>query len=179
MVDRPMATLWLGRLTFVALAGFVVFLRLLPSDSTPSEFPAPDLILAAAFAWVIRRPEQVPPLLIVAVFLLCDLLFLRAPGLWTLLVLAATEFLRSREALTRELPILMECLLIAALLFVMTLAEQLVLSIFLVQKPSIGVALLHALVTVAAYPLVLATLRFGLGLRRAAPGEVDAWGRPL
>jgi rod shape-determining protein MreD len=39
--------------------------------------------------------------------------------------------------------------------------------------------LLRLLVTLAAYPLVVVASRLALGLRRAAPGEVDALGHRL
>ena len=49
-----------------------------------------------------RRPDFLPVLLIGAVVLLEDLILLRPPGLWTALVILATEFVRARAALTRR-----------------------------------------------------------------------------
>ncbi len=177
MGDPITLRLWAGRGTYLLIACLIVFVRLLPLDSSPGDFAAPDLLLAVTLAWVVRRPEQVPPLLIVAVFLVCDLMFLRAPGLWTLIVLMATEFLRSRQGPTYDLPFPLEWALIALVLLAATLAESLLLWIFVVPKAPIGVALLNSLVTLLVYPAVVAALRFGFGLRRAMPGEVDAIGR--
>ena len=42
----------------------------------------PDLLIAFAFAWSLRRPEYVPSLLLALLFLLADLLLQRPPGLW-------------------------------------------------------------------------------------------------
>jgi hypothetical protein len=42
-----------------------------------------------------------------------DLVLLRPPGLWTALVVLATEFMRSRAALTRELNFVVEWLLVS------------------------------------------------------------------
>lgn len=179
MGDPITLRLWAGRGIYVLIACVLVFVRLLPLDSSPGGFPAPDLLLAVTLAWVMRRPEQVPPLLIVAVFLVCDLMFLRAPGLWTLIVLMTTEFLRARQGPAYDMPFPLEWALVAVLLLAATLAESLTLSLFVVPKAPIGVALLHSLVTLLVYPVVVAALRFGLGLRRAMPGEADAMGRRL
>lgn len=176
MADPIALRLWTGRLFYLLIACAVVFARLLPLDSSPGAWPLPDVMLAVTFAWVLRRPEQVPPLLIVAVFLVFDLLFLKAPGLWTLLVLISTEFLRTRQGNSFDLPFATEWALVSAVLLAATLAESLILSIFVITKPPIGVALLGSLATLLVYPLVVAALRFGLGLRPAAPGEADAKG---
>jgi rod shape-determining protein MreD len=177
MGDPVALRLWAGRGLYLLIACLVVFVRLLPLDSSPSRFPAPDLLVAVTFAWVLRRPEQVPPLLIAAVFLVCDLLFLRPPGLWTLLMLLGSEFLRARQNPAVDLPFAVEWFLVAVVLLVAILAESLTLGLFVVPRTPIGVALLHGLLTLAVYPAVVAVLRLGLGVRRAAPGETDALGR--
>ena len=179
MGDPLVLRLWTGRGIYVLIACVLIFARLLPLDSSPGGFPAPDLLLAVTLAWVLRRPEQVPPLLIVAVFLVCDLLFLRAPGIWTLVVLMATEFLRARQGPAYDLPFPMEWALVAVVLLAATLAESLILSIFVVPRAPIGVALLNSLVTLLAYPVGVAALALGLGLRRAMPGEAGTVGRRL
>jgi rod shape-determining protein MreD len=94
-------------------------------------------------------------------------------------VVLATEFLRGREALTRDLPFPLEIAMIGGVLAAATLAEALVLSVFLVPKAGLAVALSHMLITLVAYPFVVAALWLGLGLRRAATGEVDQLGRRL
>ncbi len=179
MAEAITFQLWVGRTAYILLAVVVVFVRLLPLGASPGGLPVPDLLVCLTFAWVLRRPDHVPPLLVAAVFLICDLIFLRPPGLWALVMLAATEFLRAREGLARELPFPLEWAMVAAVLVVAVLAEALVLGIFMVPGLDVGVGLLHALATLAAYPVVVAALWLGLGLRRAAPGEVDRLGRPL
>ena len=179
MTDPVLFRLWAGRGLYVALAGLIVFVRLLPLDTSAGGLPAPDLLLCLTLAWVLRRPDHVPAPLIAAVFLTCDFLFLRPPGLWTLMVLLATEFLRAREPFARELPFALEIALVAGVLIAATLGEALILAIFLVPKAGLGVALSHMLMTLVAYPFVVAALWLGLGLRRAAPGEVDQLGRRL
>jgi rod shape-determining protein MreD len=179
-MDDPLTLrIWLGRLIYLLIAFAIMFTKLLPLDTTPDGIPGPDLLLATTLAWVMRRPEQVPALLIVAVFLICDLLFLRPPGLLTLIVLGATEFLRARISPTREMPFAAECGIVAVILTVTAIAEQMTLSIFVLPKPGLGIALLQALLTLVVYPLIVVGLRYGLGLRRIAPGDFYDTGRRL
>lgn len=164
---------------FVALAAMVLFLRMLPLTAVPARWPGPDLILCLALVWVLRRPDYVPALLIALVLLVEDLLTMRPPGLWPLIVLGATEFLRSREAVLRDLPFLLEWLMAGALILAMMLVNHAVLALFVVPQGGVGPEMIRALVTMTAYPLVvLASLR-GFGLRKVAPGEVDALGHRL
>lgn len=171
--------LWTGRAVFLLLAAVLVHFRLLPLGTMPDRFPEPDLLLCLTFAWLLRRPEQVPPLLIAGLFLLCDFLFLRPPGLWTIVVLLSTEFLRSRTAFARELPFALEWAMVSGVLIAATFAEHLALALFMVPKAGLGIALGHSLVTILAYPAVVAVLRLMLGLRRAVPGELDGLGGRL
>ena len=109
MVDPASASRISHRLLFVAIAALILFLRLLPLTAEPVRWPGPDLILCLTFAWILRRTDYLPAYLIVIVFFVDDLLSMRPPGLWTLLALFATEFLRSREMLLRDLPFALEC----------------------------------------------------------------------
>lgn len=176
MVD-PIRTARLGhRLLFLGLVCLLIFVRILPLSAVPPDIPGPDLTLALTLVWVLRRPDYVPEWMIAGVFLLEDLLFLRPPGLWTVIVLLGTEFLRRREAVTRDLPFLFEWVMIAVVISAMTFANRLVLLILMVPQTSLDLDLVRAVVTILAYPAVVLFTRFALGLRRAAPGEVDELG---
>lgn len=167
------------RALFFAIGIVLIFVRLLPLDHTPGGLPGPDLTLALTLAWLLRRPEYVPALLIVLVFLLDDILFWRPIGLWALIVLGATEFLRRREQALRDLPFTLEWALVAAVLVVMMTVKRFVLLITMVDQPALGLELFQMLMTLAAYPVVVLVSRVAFGLRRAAPGEVDAFGHRL
>jgi len=179
MVD-PIRTARLAhRLLFVGIVAVLIFIRILPLSSMPSSIPGPDLALGLTLAWVLRRPDYVPAVTIAGVFLLEDLLFMRPPGLWALIVLAGTEFVRAREVVTRDLPFLLEWLLIGAVLFGMIFANRLVLEIFMVPQIPLNLVLIHGFTTLVAYPFVVFFTRYVLGLHRAATGEVDALGHRL
>ena len=70
-----------GSALYVAAALVIVMAGLLPLGPGWVRWTGPDLLLALTFAWVLRRPDQAPVLLVAAVFLLADLLTLRPPGL--------------------------------------------------------------------------------------------------
>lgn len=179
MIDLQTSRRIAHRGLYLGLVALVLFLRLLPVNVVSHGLPGPDLTLALTLAWVLRRPEYVPAVLIVAVFLLEDLMFWRPVGLWTLIVLGATEFLRAREQSSRDLPFLLELAMVAGVMLAMLVANRLVLALVVADQPPLGLELLRYLSTLAAYPFVVALSRMAFGLRRAAPGEVDAWGNRL
>lgn len=170
MAEAPLRHRWgLGAL-FAGLAVFTLFLRLLPLDTAPGDWPGPDIMLALAFAWVLRRPDCVPAPLIVAVFLAEDILTQRPPGLWTAVVLLGTEFLRGRVALLRGLPFWAEWAMVGAILLAMTLVARLVLAVTFVPQAGLEGELIRVAMTLAVYPAVAFGSRWLLGLAEPEGG---------
>lgn len=170
---------WLYRGSFVILALFILFVRLLPLGSTPGQLPGPDLLLCVLLAWVMRRPDYLPVLLITAIVFLDDVMLMRPLGLWTALVVLATEFLRSRAALTRELSFAVEWMLIAGLMIGLLVSYRLLFAISFLPQPAFGFALTQTLWSILCYPLVVVVSRIMLDLRKPAMGELDSMGRRL
>ncbi len=171
------ANRWLYGLAYFAVMAVFMLFQILPIETGPGRVPGPDLMVGLTFAWVLRRPRYAPTPLIALVFLIADLLFMRPPGLWTALVVVAVEVLRAREAGSREQPFPFEWALVAGTLLAITLADWLILAVFMVDRAGIGLVLLQFLATVFAYPLIVLALRLIFGVRKMAPGEVDALGR--
>ncbi|MCB2137131.1 MAG: rod shape-determining protein MreD [Rhodobacteraceae bacterium] len=179
MVDPVASARLAHRALFLGLAILIFFVRLLPLSTMPVVFPGPDLLLCLTLVWVQRRPEYVPAVVVAAVFFIDDLLAVRAPGLWALLVLLGTEFLRSRETGFRDLPFLLEWAVTSLVIVVIAIANRLVLALFVVPQTGLGLTLMQVLATIAAYPVVVFVSHFAFGLRKAATGEVDALGHRL
>jgi rod shape-determining protein MreD len=177
MVEFWRQTHWIFRGLFLGLALVLLFLRLLPMANAPGALPGPDLLLCLIMAWVVRRPDFLPMPLILIVILIEDLVLMRPPGLWTAIVILATEFLRSRIALTRELNFLVEWVLVSGMMLGMLLAYRLVLAMAFVAQPAFGFSVVQVLWSVALYPLVVGLSRLVLDLRKPAMGEVDDFGR--
>lgn len=128
MIRAWIGSLWLHRLVFLGVALVLTILRLMPLSTTAGHLPGPDILLCLIFAWMVRRPEYLPALMIAAVVLTEDMLLMRPPGLWTALVLLGAEFIRSRSALTRELSFGVEWLLVAGVMVGVFLANRLVMA---------------------------------------------------
>lgn len=177
MIEPTASHPWLYRGLLLVLVGAAMFARLLPLGQGQGGWPGPEVILCLVFAWALRRPDYVPLPLVAAIFLADDMMFLRPPGLWTALVVLGLEFLRAREPLSRELPFVVEWGMVAVVTGTMVLANQVVLTVFVVNGISFGQAVMQLMVTLAAYPLVVLVSVFIFGVRKIQPGEEDAMRR--
>lgn len=197
----------IGRIAFVVLGLFIIFVRLIPLETVPVGFGsssldpitqpratagtqtevlfdpirwiAPDLLILFALAWVTRRPSFVPALAIGGIFLLADMLFQRPPGLWTALVLILSEILRGRSRAMRTLPFWLEWMTVAIGIVIITAINQFTLSMVLVSQAPLGLTLGHMLITILFYPVVAFVSYILFGVSRPAPGEVDALGHRI
>jgi rod shape-determining protein MreD len=176
--SRP-ASVWAHCGLYAGLALVLLFLRLLPLGSIAGTWPGPDLLICLTFAWVLRRPDCTPVLLIAAVLLLEDLMLMRPPGLWTAIIVLATEFLRRRGALAREISFAVEWLMVAAVMAASLLAFRLALMLAMLPQISLGQAMIQLIASILCYPLVVGASRLAFGVRKPATGEVDAYGRRL
>jgi rod shape-determining protein MreD len=170
---------WFYRTIYVGVAGVLLFWRLLPTGGMADTWPGPDLLLCLTLVWVIRRPDHLPAGFLAVVFLAEDLILYRPPGLWTAIVLVATEFLRSRSALTRELNFVFEWFLVALVMVAMAMAYRMAFAVALLPQPALGFALIQVVWSVLFYPLVVAATAVTLDLKKPAMGEVDSYGRRL
>ncbi|SUZ31465.1 hypothetical protein ROE7235_01211 [Roseibaca ekhonensis] len=192
MAERSLSgRLWFAAL-FLGIGALIWLFRLLPLEGlgdpslapgetglTLARWPAPDIMLALTLAWVVRRPDLLPAPVIVAYFFIEDILMMRPPGLWALIMLGATEFLRRRNPTLRGLVFWLEFALVSAMMLGMFLLNRMVLGIVMVPQAPLGLSLAQFVGTVGVYPVMVACLHFGLGLRKPATGEVDDLGQKL
>jgi rod shape-determining protein MreD len=176
MVDQLARDRLAHRLAFVLAAFAVVFLHLLPFGLGKTHIPGPDILTLLAFAWVVRRPDYVPALLVALVTLFTDVIFVRPLGLWAALVLIGLEFLRTRESLSRDQPFLVEWFMVGATFCLITMANSLILAVFLVPQPPLKLAALQMVISVGCYPAIALATRYLFGVRRLGPGDTDAMG---
>jgi len=176
MAENPAYRLWTMRILYVVLGVTLIFLHLLPLDTLPRSWAGPDIMLALTFAWVLRRPEYVPPLLLAGMFLLADLMFHRPPGLWAALVLVAAETLRARYIGLRDLTFAVEWVSVASTLVVIMIVYRVVLTVLMVDQAPLGLSLMQLIMTMAVYPVVVVVSQTVFGVRKLAPGDIDALG---
>jgi rod shape-determining protein MreD len=176
---QPRTRLLMGRLTYVGLATLIVFVQLLPLQTEPASWPAPDLLLLVTLVWVARRPGFAPLWLIAPVFLLSDLLFQRPPGLWAALVVMLTEMLRARSVDLRNMPIGLEWGSVSVGIIFLAVANRFVLAAAMTTQAPLAMTTIQIGMTVLIYPLVVAAAHFIFGVSRPAPGQVDSLGHRL
>ncbi|WP_456386628.1 rod shape-determining protein MreD [Profundibacter sp.] len=179
MAEVTHSNKWAYRLLFLALVVFVVFARLIPMQTTPASWAMPDLLICLCFAWVLRRPDYMPIIMIAAVMITTDFLFMRPPGLMAALIVLGAEFLRARIHIVRELPFSLEWGMVAGVITSIMVANRLILIVVMSPQPPLGLSLFQLFATLAAYPLVVAFSRYALGIRKISPGEVDALGHRI
>lgn len=163
----------------IAIWLVVLFLKILPLDLTAGRWPAPDLVLAFAFAWALRRPDYVPTLLFALLMLISDFIFMRPPGLFAALTVIGLEFLRSRSQFSRDLPFLVEWAMVSSVFVALVLVNRIILAIFVVSQPNYALDMLQIGATVLFYPIAVAISSYILGIRKVAPGEVDQLGHRI
>ena len=66
---------------------------------------------------------------------------------------------------------------VAVMIVATVLGYRLILSLAMVPQAPLGLTAIRALMTVLAYPLVVAVSALVFGVRKAAPGEIDATGQ--
>ena len=179
MFDSIGNSVWIYRVSFVLIALGLLFLRLLPIGNMAGDWPGPDVMLCLTLAWVTLRPNHLPTALIAVVMLAEDMILMRPPGLWAAIVVLATEFLRARSALTRELGFVAEWLLIAGVMIAMLLAYRLAFAVTFMAQPGFGFAFAQTVGSILLYPVIVWLLRMAMHLRKPQAGEVDARGRQI
>lgn len=179
MTDRQTLLRWTFWFGLAGLAVTVLFARLLPLDLTPGRVPGPDILLGVTFAWVLRRPDYVPIALVATLFFVVDMVLQRVPGISTLMVVVAVEFLRRRESALRGQHFVVEWGFVTAVLLSMVLGERMVLSVFFVEQIPFGRDLLQFLTTAAFYPVIVFLSVFALGVVKLQPGDDPAKGQAI
>lgn len=166
---------WGYRALFVALAGAVLFFALLPFGPGEGGIPGPELTFCLICAWVLRRPDYVPLWLMVPLLLLDDALLMRPLGLWTLIVLLVSEYLRRTVDHGEALPFWSEVALVTGCIVAAFGLNHLALIVLAADAPPVSGQAIHALATMVFYPVVVLFSQI-VGVRRLAPGELDTMG---
>ncbi|NDV02201.1 rod shape-determining protein MreD [Pseudoroseicyclus tamaricis] len=179
MVSTPVGRLWAGRALFLALALALIFVRLLPLNTLPKSWAPPDLLLAFTLLWAARRPDLLPAPLVALVFFTADIVFQRPPGLWALVVLLLTEWLRRRAGALRSASFGQEWLTVSAGLLGAAVAYRTCLALFMAPLAPLSLTASEMLLTALIYPLAALVAHWLFGVTRPAPGQVDSLGHRI
>ncbi|MBU2867099.1 rod shape-determining protein MreD [Pacificibacter marinus] len=176
MVEPWVIRQWMYRGGFVLICTIALFFCILPLEVGAGRWPGPDLMLAFAFAWVLRRPAYVPMVLVGLIFLIGDFIFMRPPGLWAALCVIAVEFLRGREGMSRDMPFLIEWATVSALLLGLAVVYRICLGISIVDHTSFGLVILQQISTLLVYPIVVLISTFLMGVTKITAAEAEQIG---
>lgn len=179
MAEHRPARVWVMSSLYLGLSFFIIFLHLLPLATGPNRWIAPDLMMALTFAWAMRRPEYVPAICVGGIILLADFLFQRPPGLTAGLIVVGAETLRARAVANRDMPYFLEWASVAGVMIGVVFAQRLLLAVFFIPAPALGLVLQELMMTIALYPVVVMFSHFVFNVRRPSPGEVDAFGQRI
>lgn len=152
--DQPLRILRL-RLTYLLIIILVVLFQTLPIQTSPYQFATPDLPLAITFAWIMRRPTIMSPILITIAFLFADAILQRPPGLWTLVVLCASMFLRMRALGFREVVFFYEWALVTIVVCCAFIVHHFALMFTFLPTHDLTLYTLQAVFTFMIYPLFI------------------------
>ena len=152
MQDPPLRILRL-QLTYLAIVALVVLLQTLPVQSLPHPFAPDDVPLAITLAWIMRRPDVMSPIVITLAFLFADTILQRPPGLWTLIVLCASIFLRMRTRGRKEVLFLYEWFIISLVIGVSFLTQYFALMFTFLPVPDLQPYLVQVLLSILIYPI--------------------------
>ncbi|PSL22170.1 rod shape-determining protein MreD [Shimia abyssi] len=159
---------WLMRIAFVITCLVILFLQLLPLETTPRRWAGPDLLIVLTVAWAGRQPKYTPPIVVALVFLLADLLLMRPPGMLAAVMVIAVEVQRHRAPSQRAATFLAEWAYAAALMVAIALAYRVGLTLFFVERASLGLTLMQVIMNVMIYPFIVLLSAGIFGVRRSA-----------
>lgn len=173
MTDPLTLRIWIYRAYYMTLCLFILLWQILPLGFDEGRLPSPDLITALTLAWLLRHPNVVPLGAIAIVFLISDFLTNAPVGFGALSMVLASESLRKRQPQIENMTFLSEFGTVTAVIFAVTLAERIVLTVLLADQPPFGAVALHTIVTIAAYPALVVVSKYLLGLDRLTAADPD------
>ncbi len=156
---------------FLAIAVALMSFSMIPPRGLQPDLPQPDILFCLIAAWAMRQPDTVRPVMILFTVLLSEIMFLKPPGLWTALVLLATEFLRSLVDRIRYQAFTFEWIVFSGTFAAIIILYQLALAITFVPVLEPGSAALHVLATIIAYPVVVMISNTVFRVRKAGSAE--------
>ena len=178
MIEDPPLRILRLRLTYLIIIILVVLLQTLPIQTHLHQFITPNLPMAITFVWIMRRPNLMDPILITIAFLFADTILQRPPGLWTLIMLCASMFLRMRALSFRELIFFYEWSLVAIVITCSVIVYHFSLMFTFLPTHDLKLNALQALLTTMIYPIFIwifrPMLRHGLSqtLQKQMPKAV-------
>lgn len=158
-----------GALLPVLSALLLVLLVNLPVSLTGDLFPAPLLALTAVYFWALVRPDLMPPVAVLVVGVLEDLLSGGAPGVWATGFMAAYALVDRQRDNLAGLAGGAAVLGFAAAMGLAAAATFLLTWVMYLRAPPLAPLLLASVITVLFYPPIAVVLGW---VHRRAVGAI-------
>lgn len=171
MGEQGTAHLLLMRAGFLSLGLITLFVALLPLETGPGRLPPPDVLMAMCLAWSLRRPDFVPVICLGGILLLADFLFQRPPGLYAAIIVLACAAIQRRAATLRDAGFVTELITVALSILGIMITYRLVLTVMMLPRPSLGLSVIQAGLTLLIYPVVVLISQVLLGVRLETQAE--------
>ena len=152
---------------------------MVPLNLLPSRFTAPDFILGASIAMVIRKASFLPYWLVGSIFLIADILLSRPMGLWAFIALVTVEVFRANRIIFRDMFFIAEWAIASFAIIAMFMAQQFLLTFSLANAFPIDGVLRQIGMTIAAYPVIVFIITNVFGIRKPSPAEINMLGSRL
>ena len=159
---------------FALIIFILIFIKVLPLNTVPKEWTAPDLTLCVTLVWCLRRPTEAPIILLAALFLLQDIIFQRPIGLFAAVATLMCEWAKRQALRAEEFPFVVEWATAATAMIAIFIFVQSIAILSLIAKPSMWIFAKELIFTILAYPLVTLLCRYGIGLRTHQLAEFQA-----
>jgi len=155
MIVDPSLRILRLRFTYLLIVMLLVLFQTMPIHTSIDQFSMPDIPLVITFVWVMRRPDVMGPILITIAFLFADMILQRPPGLWALIVLCGSMFLRSRTIYFKEVIFFYEWLTISIVIIICFIANQFLLLLTFLPTHNLEFLVKQALFTIMLYPIFI------------------------
>ena len=155
MVMDPSLRILRLRLTYLLIVMLFVLFQTMPIHTSIDQLATPDIPLVITFAWVMRRPDVMGPILITIAFLFADMILQRPPGRWALIALCASMFLRLRTTYFKEVIFVYEWLMIAIVIIICFTAHHFLLLLTFLPTHNLELLVKQALFTIILYPVFI------------------------
>ena len=150
---------------FVLIIFVLIFVKILPLNTVPYEWTAPDVLLCVTLIWCLRRPLSAPIVLLAALFMLQDIIFQRPIGLFAAVATLMCEWAKRQSLRAEEFPFVIEWITSAMAMIAIFILRQSIATLSLIATPWTWIFAKELLFTILAYPFVALLCRYGLGLR--------------
>ena len=155
MVMDPSMRILRLRVTYLLIVMLLVLFQTMPIHTSTDQFAMPDIPLLITFVWVMRRPDVMNPVIITMAFLFADMILYRPPGLWALIALCASMFLRLRTIYFKEVIFFYEWLMIAIVIIICFATHQFLLLLTFLPTHNLELLVKRALFTIMLYPIFI------------------------